>query len=476
MDAPDTRLKIAEPLGAPTRRTHARFIVIALLFLHTVNTYMDRAVISSAVPHMQSDLGIGDQMMGYVLGVFAVGYALFQIPAGSLADRLGPRRVLTAVVLFWSAFTMLTGMVRGAVSLLFIRFFFGVGEAGAFPGATSALYKWVPAHERGIAQGFFHSGARVGAAISLLLMPLLIDAIGWRLTFAANGVAGIVWVTAWWLWFRDDPARHWRVGAAEREYIERGLVQDTTPSARLPFGQIVTSGNMLLAMFQYIASNITNFISFSWLQPYLIRQYGDSAKYYAPIALVFAMLAHWTAGALVTFLHSRGYPVASRRLPAAAGFAISVAGLLLTTQMTDAGPLVFVLCFSVAAFGAEMTISPSWAFCMDIGGGKSGAVSGAMNMLGNLGAAFSAIIFPYFVAHVTLPYFAEATGTANSFFVFAAGMNALGMLAWLFMNPRRKLEAISPRQVRLRLILFIAIAVLLVGGAVIYTNFFMKKG
>jgi len=455
-------------------KSHGRYWLIGLLFLHTVNTYMDRACISSSATAMQRDLGIDQQTIGYVFGIFAIGYALFQIPAGGLADALGPRRVLAWIVGFWSIFTTLTAAAFNALSLLLIRFFFGIGEAGAFPGATRALQDWVPAQERGIAQGLFHSGGRVGAAISLFLMPLLIALVGWRMTFVLNGLIGILWMAAWLAWFRDDPQNHPQVNAAELDYIRGGLKEDAAPAAKIPFAMIVTSGNMLLAMFQYIASNITFFISFSWLQPYLMGQWGDRAALYAPIPLIFGMFAHWTAGATVTWLHSKGYPVASRRIPAVIGFTIGAFGLILTTQAGAAGPLLFVLCFSVGVFGVEMTISPSWAFCMDIGGGKSGAVSGAMNMLGNLGSAFSAIIFPYFVASVTLPWFAPKPGTANSFFVFAAAINVAAALAWLFMNPRRRIsESVSPRQARLRLVLFLVVAVLLVGGLLTYKLLFM---
>jgi len=228
-------------------------------------------------------------------------------------------------------------------------------------------------------------------------------------------------------------------------------------------------------MFQYIASNITFFISFTWLQPYISRQWGADAGLYAPLPLIFGMFAHWTSGILVTFLHSRGYHVGSRRIPATTGFFIGALGLILTTQAGGAGPLQFVLCFSIAVFGVELTLSPSWSFCMDIGGESSGAVSGAMNMLGNLGSAFSAIIFPYFVSSVTLPYFAEETGTVNSFFVFAGVINVLAAVAWLFMNPKKAIsDSISPRQAKIRLFLFIAAAVLLVGGLLSYKIFFMK--
>lgn len=370
---------------------------------------------------------------------------------------------------------MLTGAAFNAFSLVLIRFFFGVGEAGAFPGATRALYNWVPAKERGIAQGLFHSGARVGAAFSLFLMPFLIALVGWRLTFVINGVIGVLWVMIWLIWFRNDPKDHPRVNAAELSYIREGLTEESISSAKVPFALIVTSGNMLLAMFQYIASNITFFISFTWLQPYLIRQWGPQAAVYAPIPLIFGMFAHWISGALVTFLHSKGYHVNSRRIPAASGFVIGALGLMLTTQMGESGPLEFVFCFSIAVFGVELTLSPSWSFCMDIGGESSGAVSGAMNMLGNLGSAFSAIIFPYFVANVTLPFFAEEIGTANSFFVFAAIINFLAAVAWLFMNPKKAIsDTVSPRQVKIRLILFIMAAILLVGGLLTYKIFFMK--
>jgi len=467
-----TRAKMREPKIGKSR---GRYWLIGILFFHTINTYMDRACISSASGAMQRDLNIDDMMMGYIFGIFAIGYALFQIPSGWLADVLGPRKVLAWVVSLWSVFTILTGTAFNAVSLLAIRFLFGVGEAGAFPGATRALYNWVPAKERGIAQGLFHSGARVGAALSLFLMPFLIMRVGWRVTFAINGIIGVAWVIVWLKWFRNDPKDHPGVDSAELSHIREGLTEKSAPSAKVPFAIIVTSGNMLLAMFQYIASNITFFISFTWLQPYLTRQWGPEAAVYAPIPLIFGMFAHWTSGALVTFLYGKGYHVGSRRIPAVTGFVIGAAGLILTTQAGAAGPLQFVLCFSIAVFGVELTLSPSWSFCMDIGGDKSGAVSGAMNMLGNLGSAFSAIVFPYFVAKVTLPYFAEQTGTANSFFVFAAVINVLAAVAWLFMNPKKAIsDSISPRQVKVRLVLFIIATVVLVGGLLTYKIFFLK--
>jgi len=454
-------------------KSRQRYVLIFLLFLHTVNTYMDRVCISAAGNSIQDDLDISDQMMGTVFGIFAVGYALFQIPAGWFADRFGPRRALAWVVILWSTFTALTGAAWNGISMLVIRFLFGAGEAGAFPGATRAFYGWLPANERGFAQGIFHSGARVGAAVSLFLMPLLISWIGWRWTFVANGVAGVIWGVAWLWWFRDDPAEHRFVNGAELQYIRQGMEAESGPSSEISFIQIVTSANMLLAMFQYVASNVTFFISFTWLLPYLAKRWGEGAVMLAPIPLIFGMLAQWTAAAVITWLYAKGFPVASRRVPAMAGFLVGALGLVLCTVVPAGSALAFVLCFGVAVFGVEMTISPSWAFCMDVGGDRSGAVSGAMNMLGNLGAAMSAILFPWFVHHVTLPVLAPAAGTANSFFAFAAVLNLTGAAAWLLMDPKRKLSDVaSSRRALAKIFLFVVLVVLVV-AALLYTQFFL---
>jgi ACS family glucarate transporter-like MFS transporter len=175
----------------------------------------------------------------------------------------------------------------------------------------------------------------------------------------------------------------------------------------------------------------------------------------------------------VTYLYKKGYHVGSRRIPAIIGFALGAVGLLLATQTQELKP--FIIFFSIAIYGVDMTLSPSWSFCMDIGGDKSGAVSGSMNMVGNIGSAVSAIIFPYFVANITLPYFAESVGTANSFFVVAAGLNVLAIIAWLFMNPRRSsAKELSRSAILVRFIIIISVLTLLVLITILYKVFLMK--
>jgi len=464
------------------RKSRQRFILIGILFFHSVNTYMDRACIASAVDYIKRDLSISGETMGLVLGIFAIGYALFQVPSGWIADRLGPRKALTIVVSVWSVFTALTGAARNALQMLVLRFLFGVGEAGAFPGAAQAFFRWLPVKDRGLAHGINFSGSRLGAAFSLFLMPFLIggcswktsfwglldqpfylvwSGIGWRWTFAVNGLIGIIWATVWLLWFRDNPKDNPKVNAEELDYIEKGRVSDFTGTVKSSFAEVFTSLNMSLAMVQYFASNVTFFISLTWLPSYLKNQWPDDPKavYFSAAPLVFAAFANWVAGGMVTRLFDKGLHVESRRITAIVGFVLGVLGLLLATQTENL--YLFVLWFSLATFGVDMTLSPSWAFCNDIGGANSGAVSGSMNMVGNIGAALSAIAFPLLQN--------EDTGSANTFFLLAAGLNIVAIGAWCFMNPNRASDRrLSPDAIRRRFIAMLTSLFLLTCGAVGY--------
>jgi len=436
-----------------------RFVLISILFFHSVNTYMDRACIASAADYIIKDLSISKEMLGLILGIFAVGYALFQVPSGWIADRFGPRKALTIVVSVWSVFTALTGAARNAIQMLVLRFLFGVGEAGAFPGATQAFFRWLPVKERGIAHGINFSGSRLGAAFSLFLMPWLISIIGWRWTFVVNGLIGIIWATVWLIWFRDNPKDNRKINKAELDYIETGRVSDFTTSIKASFAEVFTSLNMSLAMLQYFASNVTFFISLTWLPSYIKGQWPDDPRaiYWSATPLIFAAFANWVAGSMVTGLFKKGYHVSSRRITAIIGFALGVTGLLLATRTNNL--YWFVFCFSLATFGVDMTLSPSWAFCNDIGGSNSGAVSGSMNMVGNIGAALSAIMFPILLN--------EETGSANTFFMLAAGLNFVAIVTWCFMNPNRTSDKkLSPAAIRMRFIAILTSLVLLTLGAV----------
>ncbi len=405
-------------------RIKGRYFVAAGMFLLALLLYIDRICISVAKDPIAGELGLSDKAMGWVLSAFALGYALFQVPSGMLADRLGPRGVLAGIVSFWSALTALTGAAWNFGSLLVIRFLFGAGEAGAFPGMARAVFSWIPLRERGLVTGLNFSGSRLGAAFALPFVAWLITDYGWRAAFVILGAIGIGWALLWWFGFRDLPEDHPLLSEAEKEEIAatRQAVEERD-NGPLPARRLLGSRNMWLAIGQYFCSNFTFFFALTWLFPHLKSTYQletMEAGWYAVAPFVAGAVGNWVAGGLVDRIYRDGFWNRSRVLPAVTGFALAALGLIGSLFMSS--PLGAVLMLSVAIFGADMTLPPSWALCVDIGKQHAGAVSGTMNMAGNIGSFLTALAFPYLTAW---------TGSVDFFFYTAAALNALAILLWL---------------------------------------------
>lgn len=411
-----------------------RALVVVSTFLLAFLLYVDRVCISTAKGPIVAELGLTDAQFGWVLSAFALGYALLQTPSGMLADRLGARKMLAGIVVLWSVFTGLTALAWNFVSLLVVRFCFGAGEAGAFPGMARAVFSWIPVRERGLVKGINFSASRLGAAVTMPLLPLLIGALGWKPAFAVLTAAGFVWAIAWWLWFRDEPTAHPTITPGELATINAGRpAVSADAAAPLPIGRMLRSGALWLMMGQYFASNFTFFFCLSWLFPYVQKTYRLSyteAGFYAMIPLLAGAAGNLFAGWLVDALYRAGRAGLSRRLPAMLGFTLAAAGLLLSIGRADA--VTAVAWLSLAIFGADMTLSPSWSFCIDLGGPHAGQVSGTMNMAGNLGSALVALAFPYL---------RQWTGGDTPFFYIAAALNAGAVLLWLGARPGGKLPS-----------------------------------
>lgn len=411
----------------------ARAFLVFLTFLHTVNLYIDRAAISAGRDSIVSDLALTDVQFGWVMAIFTLGYALFQAPSGYIADRKGPRSVLTTIIIFWSVCTTLTAAAWNFTSLLVIRFLFGAGEAGAFPALSKVVYNWFPLKERGIVQGINFSGSRVGAAFTLPLVALLISNIGWRLSFVVIGVLGIIYAIFWYIVFRDTPEETSWVSEEEKRYIIEARQQPRVglvPAFSLP--RLIKSRNMWLAMGQYVASNFTFYFTLTWMLPYITDRFQVDivqAGFYSMFPLLAGAVGNWFSGWLVDIIYTKkGDLKISRRVPAMIGFFLAASGMVMVTVVES--PIVAVIFMSVAIFGADMTLSPSWSFCIDIAKESAGVVSGTMNMAGNLGA---------FVTILAYPYLFEATGSHVPFFYTCAVLSVLAILMWLFMNPEKEL-------------------------------------
>lgn len=411
-----------------------RYYFFAGTFLITLLLYIDRICISSAKSSIGVDLGLSDIQMGWVLASFALGYALFQVPGGTLGDQFGPRKVVTGIMLLWSLFTALTGAAWNLISMLSFRFVFGASEAGAFPNISRAAFSWVPMNERGIFQGVNFSGSRIGAAFALPLVAYLIQLLGWRGMFTLFGAIGVLMAGAFYLSFRNKPENHPLVSLREKEFIlNTRQEEDDSNTPKIPLIRLLASSNMWLAMGQYIGSNFIFFFMLTWLFPYIKGKYELdmlTTGFYTMLPLLAGALGNWTSGFLVDSIYKRGDWRKSRQVPAIIGFSLVVIGILASMYLTSV--LGVILGLSLAVFGADMTLSPSWSFCIDIGQKNSGRVSGLMNMAGNLGAFLTALAFPYLQS---------LTGSNDSFFYLATILGGISMVLWFFMDPTRKLSS-----------------------------------
>src|SRR5689334_772541 len=243
-----------------------RHRVLGMLFLLSIITYMDRVCIGLASKRIQDDLGLTAKELGWVLGIFALSYALFEIPSGAMGDRIGPRKVLTRIVVWWSAFTSLTGIVSGFWTMLVTRFAFGMGEAGAYPNSSSAISRWFPVAERGRAHGVVWMASRLGGAIAPLLVVPIQMAYGWRTSFLVFGILGLVWAVVWYGWYRDHPAEKSGVTEQELNEIGGGVRSAHEP---LPWKIALRTRNFWMILLMYHFYCWGSYFYLSWLPNYL---------------------------------------------------------------------------------------------------------------------------------------------------------------------------------------------------------------
>ncbi|MGF1636126.1 MAG: MFS transporter [Cyclobacteriaceae bacterium] len=410
-----------------------RYFFVLGTFLLSLLLYIDRINISIAKEPIASDLGLSDTQMGWVMSIFALGYALAQTPSGILADKFGARVVLSAVVSFWSLFTALTGLAWNYISLFVCRFLFGIGEAGAFPGMARASFSWIPIQERGIVTGINFSGSRLGAAFSLPVIAWLIAVVGWRMSFIILGLIGFGWAIAWYLWFRDSPETHKSISDEEKEFIIKNRQQSgPVTSENLTLNILASSKNMWLAIGQYFASNFTFFFCLTWMFSHIRDTYNlelVEAGFYSSVPLLAGAAGNYFSGYWVDKIYKTGNWSGSRKIPAITGFTLAAIGLIGSLFMST--PITAILFLSIAIFGADMTLSPSWSFCVDIGRKNAGAVSGTMNMAGNLGSFITSLAFPYLLIW---------TGSSDTFFIIGTVLNVLAIALWVQARPDKALH------------------------------------
>ena len=411
-------------------RSMGRWYILGLISLMYLITYLDRVNISTAAPSISKEFGFDKITMGVIFSAFVWAYAVFQVPGGWLGDRFGARNVLTVIVSYWSAMTAATAAATGAGSFMVLRFLFGIGEAGAFPGATRAMQLWYPKSERGFVQGITHSASRLGAALAPPFVVLVMTTLGWRSVFYICGVIGVVWAVVWFFFYRDLPEDHSLVNEDELKHIRgtdaEGQVNQPKIVKRptVPWSTLLRSRNMWAIMCAYFTYVYCLWIFLSWLPSYLVE-----FRHFTLLKVgLLGSLPLWagvigdTVGGLATdwLLKKTGNMRLARRVVAIVGMLGCAAFIVPAALAEQAYTALF--CLTGAMFFLECTIGPSWAVPMDMGGEYSGTVSGMMNMAGNIGGALSPIVFGVLVQF----------GSWQAPFIVAASLLVIGSAVWAF--------------------------------------------
>lgn len=420
-----------EPGHSGRSRSLVRYRVLAFTVALAGITYLDRVCIAQTAEDMMRDLSLSKKQMGFVFSAFTIAYALFEIPTGAWGDRIGTRRVLTRIVVWWSTFTMATAAAFNYASLLLVRFLFGMGEAGAFPNVSRTFSRWFPLAERGTAQGIFFAGAHLGGGLTPPLVAALLQIMPWRMIFLVFGAFGFVWAVAWFRWFRDDPSQHPRVGPDELKLIRQGRREETHERLNLStLRQVVSHRNVILLCLMYFTQAYGFYFNLTWLPTYLKEARGfslASGGLLAGLPLILSSAADMVGG-LATDLAVRAFgPKAGRGW---IGFAsLVVAGLTMIAGAQAEDPVLAALLIAVSGAADSFLLGAAWGTCLDIAGPHAGLVTGTMNTAGQLGAFLSPILLPYMIGEGARP-----EDWALPLLV-AGGLYIAGACCWLFVDP-----------------------------------------
>ncbi len=421
--------------------SHVRWFLVFLLFVLSAVAFLDRVNLSIAGAKISEEFAISNMRLGLVFSAFLFGYALFQTPAGWLADRFGPRRMLTLGVLWWGVFSSLTAAIspnigNAVVVLVVIRFLLGAGEAIVYPASNQFVARWIPSHERGVANGIIFSGVGIGAGITPPLISFVMLRYGWRSSFLMSALIGLAVGSVWFLAARDTPNEHPGLSSNELNHIERGIPSPAASKSDgfLSWSTILSSLNVWILSLAYFCFGYVAWVFFSWFYLYLARVRGLDLKtsaVYATLPFLAMAVCSPFGGAISDTVTKHLGSRLGRCSIAVLGFTLTATFLVFGSTAHDARVASVVL--AGGAGSLYLSQSSFWAVSADLGGKSSGSLSGFMNMANQIGGMITVSL---------TPFLADRFGWNTGFYV-AAAIAGLGAIAWLLVNPEVSLSTSS---------------------------------
>lgn len=409
-----------------------RYLMLGIMCLMYFIAYVDRVNISVAGPLLKQEMGLTPTQLGLVFSAFAYPYAAMQIFGGWLSDKFGPRLVLTVLSIIWAAATILSGFAWGITSLIVFRFLLGIGEGGAFPTATRAFTYWMPATERGFAQGITHSFARLGGAITPPIVLAIVALWGWRESFIILGVVSLIWTIGYVWLFRNTPLEHKWVKPEELNEI--GVRSDEMKKAakgKTPWKQMIS--RMWLVTFVDFCYGWSLWVFLTWLPSYLKDARGFDLKQLAlftALPLLAGVVGDTLGGIISDSIYKR---TGNLKLARRALLVIGLGGALvfILPAVYTQSAVTAVLLLSASFFFLELTNAVLWSLPLDIAGKFAGTAGGMMNTGFGIAGMISPTVFGFLI---------QTTGSYELPFAISAVLLAIGALCSMLIDPTRKVE------------------------------------
>jgi ACS family glucarate transporter-like MFS transporter len=432
-------------MGSAAKLYRVRFFLAFLLFALSGISFLDRTNISIAGIQIGEEFGLGNQRLGWIFSAFLIGYAGFQVPAGWLAARYGPRKMLTLSTLWWGVSTALVAVLPSSLPnaiflLIMIRLMLGAGESVMYPAANQFVARWIPVRERGLINGLIFAGVGAGSGLTPPMLNWIISHDGWRGAFYFSSLLGIAVGILWWVTARDTPAEQPNISGLELGEIESGLRVVRVPNgefqdesrhrAEINWRKLLGRRDLPALMLGYFCFGYVSWIYFSWFFLYMAQVRGFELKASAQISMLpflsmtFCCLA---GGALSDWLTQKGGLRIGRCWTATGALLLTGTFLLLGSRAQS--PLNAGLILACGAGALYISQSSFWSVAIDIADQSSGVFSSMVNMGGQIGGAVTASLTPWIAQHF---------GWTASFAV-AAAVAALGGLCWLFVHPEQPL-------------------------------------
>jgi MFS family permease len=409
-----------------------RYMVLGFLCLMAVIAYIQRAALSVPAKEIAADLKFANQAldMQWVFSCWYFTYAIFQIPSGRFADRLGSRWALALICVFWSCVTLAAGFTTSFTSLIVVWGFMGLAQAGAFPCAAKAIGQIFPEAERARASGILASGMMIGSAIGpyltgkllVLLKPTAVehDVQSWRLVFGVYAIPGILWVLAFLMTVRSH------------QLPRANTHQAAALSRPIDWSRVFRSGSLaLLCAQQFFRAAAMVFFS-TWFPSFLQETRGVStlnSGLMTTIVGVGGVLGSLSGGFSSDWLLNRtGNSRLSRQGVAVAG--LGCCSLLILASYSVADVRGAIALISLGAFCATFGGVSGYTVAIKFGGDQVATVFSIMNMCGNIGSA----LFPLAAGEMV-----KRTGNWNLMLFLFAGIMAIDAVCWAFLNPKGRL-------------------------------------